>query len=309
MVQFFRMHTSTNQRFNPSQLCQRLVASGAFTIFIVTCIVIAGILVGVETFPGMWERYGALFHVLDGVILAIFTIEIIIKIVACGRRPWDYFKDGWNIFDFSIVAVCFLPLAGSYAVVLRLFRLLRVIRLVTVVPKLQLLVTALLRSLPSMFYVCLLLFLLFYIYAVLGVMLFSENDPIHFGDLWLSFLSLFRIVTLEDWTDIMYLQIYGSDIYDGYNQSVEGLKINPQAMPIIGVLYFTSFVLAGTMIMLNLVIGVIINGMDEAQKEVADRSLHEMLTKEGAQPPTREARVAKLKKKLEGISKELEDLA
>ena len=130
----------------------------------------------------------------------------------------------------------------------------------------------LLRSLPSMFYVCLLLFLLFYVYAVIGVILFSGNDPVHFGNLWTSFLSLFRIVTLEDWTDVMYLQIYGSDIYQGYNQSIAHLASTPKAMPITAVIYFVSFVLLGTMIMLNLVIGVIINGMDEAQTELADRS-------------------------------------
>jgi len=291
-----------------TSICKRIVDSNAFNRFIVGLIVFAGVLVGVETFPSMWERYGQLFHLLDALVLALFAIEIILKIGAQGRQPLAYFKDGWNVFDFTIVAVCFLPLGGSYAPVLRLFRLLRVIRLITVVPKLQLLVTALLRSLPSMFYVCLLLFLLFYIYAVMGVMFFSANDPVHFGDLWLSFLSLFRIVTLEDWTDIMYLQMYGSDDYAGYNQITEGLEFAPKAMPVLSVAYFTSFVLAGTMIMLNLVIGVIINGMDEAQKEVADRSLHNMLTKE-KEAPTREAQVAKLKQRLEQITEELDDLA
>lgn len=292
-----------------TRFCQRIVNSNLFQMTIVGFIVGAGILVGVETFPSMWARYESLFHILDALVLGVFTVEIFLKIAARGKRPFDYFKDGWNVFDFVIVAVCFLPLAGNYAVVLRLFRLLRVIRLITVVPKLQLLVSALLRSIPSMFYVCLLLFLLFYIYAVIGVMLFAGNDPVHFGNLWSSFLSLFRIVTLEDWTDIMYLQMYGSDVYDGYNQLVHDLEFSPKAMPLIGALYFCSFVLVGTMIMLNLVIGVIINGMDEAQKEIADRSLHNMLTGEHQTELSREARVAKLKKKLETIGKELEDLA
>jgi voltage-gated sodium channel len=288
--------------------CGKIIASKPFNLFIICTIIAAGVLVGVETFPSMWAKHEALFYLLDGLILGVFTVEIIIKLRAEGKRPWNYFKDGWNVFDFTIVAVCFLPLGGAYVAVLRLFRLLRVIRLVTVVPKLQLLVTALLRSLPSMFYVCLLLGLLFYIYAVIGVMLFSGNDPIHFGDLWASLLSLFRIVTLEDWTDIMYLQMYGSDVYDGYNQSIEGYTFTPNATPLLGALYFVSFVLAGTMIMLNLVIGVIINGMDEAQKEIADRTIHALLTDEAQNNPSREAQVAKLQKKLEVISKEISDL-
>jgi len=288
--------------------CGKIVVSKAFNLFIVGTIIAASVLVGVETFPMMWAKHEVLFHLLDALILGIFTVEIILKLGAEGNRPLHYFKNGWNIFDFTIVAVCFLPLGGSYVVVLRLFRLLRVIRLVAVVPKLQLLVTALLRSLPSMFYVCLLLGLLFYIYAVIGVMLFSGNDPVHFGHLGTSFLSLFRIVTLEDWTDIMYLQMYGSDVYNGYNQSIEGYTFIPKAMPLVGAAYFVSFVLVGTMVMLNLVIGVIINGMDEAQKEIADRSIHAMLTNEGENSPSREAQVAKLQKKLEAISKEISDL-
>lgn len=303
------MNESTRQTSDPQWIFKRITESTLFGWFIVGVIVFAGILVGVETFPGIASEHAELIHVLNRVVLAIFTMEVILKITAEKHRPWRYFQDGWNLFDFTIVAVCFLPLGGSYVAVLRLFRLLRVIRLITVIPKLQLLVTALLRSLPSMFYVCLLLFLLFYVYAVIGVMLFSGNDPVHFGNLWTSFLSLFRIVTLEDWTDIMYLQMYGSDVYRGFNQSVAELATSPKAMPLVSVAYFCSFVLLGTMIMLNLVIGVIINGMDDAQKELADRKIHHLLTKGDAPKQTRADTVEKLKKQLEAISKELSELA
>jgi len=295
-----------------SWIFKRIANSRAFSSFIVGVIVFAGVLVGFETFPEVMARYGDFLHFLDKIVLGIFTAEVVLKMAAEKTRPWRYFKDGWNLFDFTIVAVCFLPLGGSYVAVLRLFRLLRVIRLITVIPKLQLLVTALLRSLPSMFYVCLLLFLLFYVYAVIGVMLFSGNDPIHFGNLWKSFLSLFRIVTLEDWTDIMYLQIYGSDIYQGFNQSVAELAPTPKAMPLLGAAYFVSFVLLGTMIMLNLVIGVIINGMDEAQKELADRTIHKALTEPSEasnEAKSRGEKIEQVKKRLDEISKELSDLA
>ncbi len=303
------MSQPTTQTTSDPWIFKRIVESNAFSSFIIGVIVFAGILVGVETFPSMYERHGDLLYLLDDVVLGIFTVEVILKMAAEKTRPWRYFKDGWNIFDFTIVAVCYLPLGGGYVAVLRLFRLLRVFRLISVIPKLQLLVTALLRSLPSMFYVCLLLLLLFYVYAVIGVMMFSGNDPVHFGNLWTSFLSLFRIVTLEDWTDIMYIQMYGSDIYAGYNQSIVGMEVTPKAMPLLGAAYFVSFVTIGTMIMLNLVIGVIINGMDEAQKEIADRSIHEALTHENSRDLNREQRVNKLKEQLDKISKELSDLA
>ena len=301
------MNESTSQTAAPQWIFKRITTSTWFTSFIVGVIVFAGILVGVETFPAIAAKHAGLINLLNNIVLAIFTLEVVLKITAEKEKPWRYFQDGWNLFDFTIVAVCFLPLGGSYVAVLRLFRLLRVIRLITVVPKLQLLVTALLRSLPSMFYVCLLLFLLFYVYAVIGVMLFSGNDPVHFGNLWTSFLSLFRIVTLEDWTDIMYLQMYGSDVYRGFNQPLAGLATSPKAMPLVGAAYFCSFVLLGTMIMLNLVIGVIINGMDDAQKELADKKIHNLLTDDSTQ--SREDKVEALKKKLDAISKELSDLA
>ncbi len=291
------------------QRSERIVSSPLFNTFIIWVIVMAGVLVGLTTFPEISERHGKLIEALDGVVLAIFTVEIALKMIALWPRPLDFFRDGWNVFDFVIVVVCFLPFGGSYVAVLRLFRLLRVLRLITAIPRLQLLVTAMLKSLPSMGYVSVLLLLLFYIYAVVGVMLFRENDPVHFGNLWVSLLSLFRVVTLEDWTDVMYLQIFGSDQYDGYNQ--DSPPRVSQAMPLIGAAYFVSFVLIGTMIMLNLVIGVIINGMDEAQREIADRSLHELLTHEDenlAEAARRETQINKLKKKLEQLSEELERL-
>ncbi|MGC6424612.1 MAG: ion transporter [Lentimonas sp.] len=302
------MNSESNQSSPDTWIFRRIVDSKLFSSFIIGVIAFAGVVVGIETFPELLREHGKLIHTLDKLILGIFTIEVILKMAAEKTRPWRYFQDGWNIFDFTIVAVCFLPVGGSYVAVLRLFRLLRVFRLISVIPKLQLLVTALLRSLPSMFYVCLLLFLLFYVYAVIGVMLFSGNDPVHFGNLWHSILSLFRIVTLEDWTDIMYLQMYGSDVYLGYNQSLEGLEVIPKAMPIISALYFVSFVTIGTMIMLNLVIGVIINGMDEAQKELADRKIHNLLTPENTYEEGREQKIKQLKDQLDEISKELSDL-
>lgn len=288
----------------------RFLKSSLFQNCIIAVIVVAGILVGLSTFDSVMEKHSGLIETLDAIVLAIFTIEILLKLTALWPKPQRFFYDGWNIFDFVIVAVCFLPFGGSYVAVLRLFRLLRVLRLVTVIPRLQLLVSAMLKSLPSMGYVTILLFLLFYIYAVMGVLLFGKNDPVHFGDLWVSLLSLFRVVTLEDWTDVMYIQMFGSDVYEGYNQPVDVTPV-PNAMPIVGAMYFVSFVLLGTMVMLNLVIGVIINGMDEAQKEIADRALHEALTHEDeeiASAAAREKEILQLKKKLEEVAESLSRL-
>lgn len=260
--------------------CQALVASPFFKRFIIAVIVLAGLLVGVETHEPTLAKYGPLLKFLDMLVLLIFISEIALKMIVLSPRPQDFFKDSWNVFDFVIVVVCLIPASGGFGPVLRLFRLLRVLRLLSAVPKLQLLVNALLKSLPSMLYVTILLLLLFYVYAVAGVLLFAKNDPVHFGTLFDALLSLFRIVTLEDWTDIMYLQIYGSDIYEGYNISAENLVTHypafvPSAQPIVATAYFVSFVLFGTMIMLNLVIGVIVNGMDDARVDAEIEAIKE----------------------------------
>ena len=245
-------------------LCKRIADASLFQNFVTLVILGAGVLVGIETYPSARERWGDILHVLDVVVLSIFVTEIVIKMVAEGRRPWRFFLDPWNVFDFVIVSAAFLPFAAEYATVLRLLRLLRVLRLVRALPKLQLLVGALLKSISSMVYVSILMFLLFDVDAVAGVFLWGENDPVHFGDLQTAMVSLFRTVTLEDWTDMMYINMFGCDRY-GY----QGLDTctNPSASPVGAALFFISFVLLGTMIILNLFIGVILGGMDEAQAE------------------------------------------
>jgi len=239
--------------------------------------------------------------------LGIFVIEAVIKILAEGNRPQNYFKNPWNVFDFIIVVACLLGpvihLGADFLPVLRLARILRVLRLVSAIPKLQLLVSCLLRSLPSMFYVSILLFLLFYIYGTMAVFLFAENDPIHFRNLQTSILSLFRVVTLEDWTDVMYINMYGSENY-GYSSN-DLAKWSPisSASPLGGALFFVSFVLIGTMIVLNLVIGVIMNSMDESNAEMKIKQ--ELIRRKTSPEPLRDG-IYDLQLKMEKIAGEME---
>lgn len=216
-----------------------------FQRLVLVAILAAGILAGLETQKELMARHGGLLHALDTAILGIFVLEAALKIAALGR---SYFKDGWNLFDFAIVLLCLLPLESEFAVVLRLVRLLRVLRLITALPKLQLLVGALLRSMSSMGYVTLLLALMFYIYAVAGVHLFGSGGNGPFGSLSTALLSLFQIITLDNWSDLF------------ATVSV--------AAPMAATVYFISFILMGTMIMLNLFIGVITNSMAEIHAEI-----------------------------------------
>ena len=233
---------------------------------VTAAILVAGVLVGIATYADFSAEHELILDILNKTILGIFIVEIFVKILAKGKKPWMFFADGWNIFDFIIVAAAFMPFGGSSIAILRLLRLLRVLKLIKALPKLQMLVGALLKSIPSMGYVSILLLLLFYIYAVAGVFFFGDNDPIHYSDLQTSMLSLFRIVTLEDWTDIMYINMFGCENY-GYDGNMD-LCTNSNAQSSLSISYFVSFVLVGTMIFLNLFIGVIMEGMNEAKAEM-----------------------------------------
>ena len=168
------------------KLLARIRDAGWFQNGITIVILFAGVLVGIETYQAFAERHHGIIGVLDQIIIWIFVAEVLVKMGAEWPKPWRYFLDPWNVFDFIIVAACFMPVDAQYVMVLRLARLLRVLKLVRALPKLQILVGALLKSIPSMAYVSLLLVLLFYVYAVACTFMFSQNDPVHFGALPVS---------------------------------------------------------------------------------------------------------------------------
>lgn len=289
-----------------SEACLRISNSKAFQRFIILTIVLAGVVVGVQTYAKFAERHKEILEFMDGMILVVFSLEVIIKVAAEGKKPLRYFSNPWNVFDFIIVAACLLepvlPIDGAFLPVLRLARILRVLRLVTTIPKLQVLVTCLLKSLPSMFYVSVLLGLLFYVYGTMAVFLYGENDPIHFRNLQTSVLSLFRVVTLEDWTDVMYINMYGSDNYGYSDQDLARWEPSSQASPLGAAIFFVSFVLIGTMIVLNLVIGVIMNSMDESNAEMSIQ--REISRRRESPDPVRDG-VQDLHQRLEELSSEM----
>jgi voltage-gated sodium channel len=246
-----------------------IVEKKTFKGFILFLILFSAILIGMETYSGFASRYRNILHLLDQFIVYCFVVEIGLKILAEGRNPWRYFKDPWNLFDFIIVAVCLIPLSDThYIAVFRVLRVLRILRMVTFLPRLRLIVGALLKSIPSMGYVILLIAILFFVYAVLGVFVFGSSDPTHFGDLHHAMVTLFQIFTLEGWTDIMNIQVYGS-------ASKEGMKI----ISLWPFLYFASFILIAAVIIMNLFIGIIMTSMEESQKELA-QELQEILEKD-----------------------------
>lgn len=164
-----------------------------FKSFIMGVIGVAAITVGMQTYSLDTTTKFVVTKILEPTVQWVFVGECVVMIVSFGRRPWMYFNDGWNVFDFSVVVSSFLPIGGSSVTTLRLLRLLRVLKLVKALPKLRMLVLGLLNSLSSIGYISLLLGLQFYLYAVLGVMAFGKGDPYYFGTLDRALVALWQV--------------------------------------------------------------------------------------------------------------------
>jgi len=255
------------------QIAQQIVSRKAFEYFIIGLIIINGVALGLETSPDIVANFGDYLVWINNFIIAVFVVEAILKITAVAPRFKLYFGDGWNLFDFTVVVLSLLPTTGEFAMIARLARLLRVARLISTIPELRLIVSTLVRSIPSMGHVLLLMSIIFYIYAVAGYHIFHAHDPTHWNNLGLSLLTLFRVVTLEDWTDVMY----------------KAMELHPLAW-----MYFVSFVIVGTFVVINLFIAVVINNLEEAK--------HERLEELQA-PTTRDEILRELKQTQEALAR------
>ena len=228
------------------ELAGRITGSSRFEYFIIALIVGNGALLGLETNADVAETYHDWIAAGHWITIGVFIAEAAMKLLALAPRSDRYFRDGWNVFDFTIIVLSLIPAVGAFAVVARMARLLRVLRLISAIPELRLIVTTLVRSIPGMVNIAVVMSVLSYIYAIVGHQLFHEHDPEHWGALGTSLLSLFRVVTLEDWTDIMYT----------------AMELHAWAW-----VYFVSYVVLGSFVTINLFIAVVINNLDEAKQE------------------------------------------
>ncbi len=258
--------------------CASLVANKWFDRIIVALILINAAILGLETSPELNAKYASLFHLLNQFILGVFILEAAVKITAVSPQVSKYFKNGWNLFDFSIILLSLIPATGQFAMIARLARLLRVLRLISALPELRLIVSTLLRSIPGMANVMLLMGVIFYIYAIMGFHLFHEHDPEHWRNIGISLLTLFRVATLEDWTDVMY----------------KGMELSPYTW-----IFFVSFVVLGTFVIINLFIAIVINNLDEAKQAKL---------KELREPPASDEIMQQLKEAQETITRLQETL-
>jgi len=210
---------------------------------IIGVIVFNAIILGMETSSTIMGSFGPLILALDTACLAIFVVEIALKLIALGPR---FFRSGWNLFDFVIVGIALIPAAQGLSV-LRALRILRVLRIVSAVPSLRRVVEGLLTALPGMGSVFLLMSIIFYIGAVMATKLFAASFPEWFGTIGASLYTLFQIMTLESWSM-------------GIVRPV--LEIYPYAWA-----FFVPFIMVTTFAVVNLIVGLVVNSMQEAHAE------------------------------------------
>ena len=224
-----------------------------FELFVIGVIIFSSLMIGVRTYELHPLLDGGL-RFLDYAVTLFFVIELSIR-MAAEERFTDFFKKGWNIFDFIIVVVSLIPLDDSqYALIARMLRLFRVMRLISFIPELRVLVSALISAMPRMGYVALLMFIIFYLYAVIGNLLFGSLNPVLWGDLGVSLLTLFRVATFEDWTDVMY----------------EAMTLYSFSW-----IYFITFIFFSAFVFLNMMIGIVVEVLDEEHKKMEAESMAE----------------------------------
>jgi len=239
-------------KFDAASLQRRFLAlreNKLFETFVIFVIVFSALLIGAKTYA-IPENAQTFLYLLDWGVTLFFLAEIIVRMIAEGSLR-AFFRKGWNVFDFVIVVASLVPVEDSEAALLgRLLRVFRVLRLVSIIPELRILLNAFLQAIPRMGYVSLLMFVIFYIYAAIGSMFFHHINDDLWSNITISMLTLFRVATFEDWTDVMY----------------ETMTVYPLSWA-----YYLSFIFIVAFVFLNMMIGIVLETLQREHEEF-DRS-------------------------------------
>ena len=221
-----------------------------------TTIIIIGYasILGFKTLDNVDTNYALFLKIVDYFVTVYFIFELAIKMVS-EKKLTNFFKSGWNLFDFIIVVITLLPLeSSSYAAIARLMRVFRILRLFTARPELKAIIDMLIKAIPAIIDIVILMFIIFYIYAIVGNFFFDELESGLWKDFLVSMLTLFRILTFEDWTDVMY----------------EAMEVYPWAWA-----YFISFIIIAAFVFFNLFVAVIIGEMQKLQEADMKEEIHQ----------------------------------
>ena len=245
---------------------RRLVEDPRTERIITVLILLNAVLLGLETSPTVMAVFGSQIHLLDNILLGIFVLEIAARIAVYRAA---FFRDPWSLFDFFVIAIALVPATETFSV-FRALRVLRVLRLITTVPALKRVVAGLLGALPGMGSIVLLIGLLYYVFAVMATKLYGAGHPELFGSLPVTLFTLFTVMTLEGWVDGVVKPVMQTDPYAW--------------------VFFISFIIVCTFMVLNLFIGVVVNAMQDVTAEAekverkAERAAERQMIEDETQP-------------------------
>jgi voltage-gated sodium channel len=222
----------------------KIVYSSPFELFIAFVILINAISLALLTMPNPDPETKSVYEALDNFALYIYAVELGLRIISYGLKPWKFFNQKWNVFDFLIIALS--PVFAGQVVILRLLRLFRLIRIFRFLPEVKVLTSSIARSLPPLLSMGVLIFLALFIYGMAGVYIFGEQIPLHWGDISIALTTLFILLTLENFPS--YLE--------------EATLVSAWALP-----FFLSYIFVIVFTVLNVLIGVVLNAMDEARAD------------------------------------------
>lgn len=265
---------------------KRIAESQNFDYLTVGVIIANAVVLGLGTFSGLEADYASELTILNEAFFGYYVVELVIRIVACFPKPLNFFKSGWNIFDFLIVAVGFVPSFRENATLIRMVRLLRVTRLFRLLPDLRVIVAAVGRSIPGMSSLALASAMLVYIYAMIGWVIFNEGDPEQFGNVGESMLTMFQVLTLEGLPDFL----------------DTGRAVSDWAIP-----FYVSYVLLASFLVFNLFIGIVLTSMEEARAAELRRAEAEMADEKLKSSDMEAARLA-LRERIHGIRDHLNNI-
>jgi voltage-gated sodium channel len=226
----------------------KLIYSTAFEVFLSFVIIVNAICLAILTMPGISQELRETCREIDAIAFNIYVIELALRIISYGKKPWMFFSRGWNIFDFLVIAST--PLLEGQTALLRLLRLMRLVRIFRFLPEVKILTASIIRSIPPLLSLSALIGIMLFLYGMGGFYLFSDELPADWGSITTSMTTLLILLTLENFP----------------NYFVPALEVEILALP-----YFLSFVFFVVFTVLNVLIGIVLNAMDEARAENAKR--------------------------------------
>ncbi len=226
----------------------RLIYSTAFEVFLSCVIIVNAICLAILTMPGISQELREVCREIDAIAFNIYVIELGLRVISYGKKPWKFFGRGWNVFDFLVIAST--PLLEGQTALLRLLRLMRLVRIFRFLPEVKILTASIIRSIPPLLSLSALIGIMIFLYGMGGFYLFSDELPADWGSITTSMTTLLILLTLENFP----------------NYFVPALEVEILALP-----YFLSFVFFVVFTVLNVLIGIVLNAMDEARAENAQR--------------------------------------